>query len=154
MIDRFDWTTLILIAALLYFSSTLWNLEEFEAQRGPTQAEFVQNVRELAAIVGPYIGETYTYLRNKYLESFKDHPLPPAYTPLLNDPTLADPLLPIARVQIKAWIDSAHKLWEMKYGIQRTKEWGTNWDLTYAEADTKILTVTYTQNGVKHLYII
>lgn len=118
------------------------------------EGEYEQDVMNLAAVIGPYIGETYTYLRAKYLNSFKDSPIPPAYQPGVNDPTLADPMLPQVRVQIKAWIDTHHQLWQSRYGVARVQEMAKKWDISYSEGQGKVLTVTYTQNGHKHVYMI
>src|SRR5437868_6424890 len=98
---------LILLAVVAYF----WRnrVEMFEViQPVVTPEEYYQDIRNINSYVGPYIGEIYTYLRAKYFDPENNVSLQPYFQPAgVNDPTLADPLLPIARAQIKAWIDSA-----------------------------------------------
>ena len=152
-------TTIVIIGVLFYMWMTLNQKEGFKASEFvyPPEArmgEYQQEVMNLAAMIGPYIGETYTYLRAKYLNSFKDSPIPPAYQPGLNDPTLSDPMLPQVRVQIKAWIDTRRNLWEQMYGVARVNEMSKTWDISYVELSGKVLQVTYTQNGHKHVYLV
>src|SRR5690349_12867126 len=137
-------TTIVIIGVLIYMWMTLNRKELFTASTFvyPEEAmvgEYQQEIQNLAAIIGPYIGDTYTFLRAKYLNSFKDSPIPPAYMPGVNDPTLADPMLPQVRVQIKAWIDTRHKMYEQRYGVARVKNMSKTWDISYVEGEGKVL---------------
>ena len=120
-----------------------------------TKNEYIQEIRNLSSYVGPYVGEVYSYLKAKYFDSEKNISLGPNFQPAaLNDPTLADPLLPIARSQIRSWIDS-HKLkMKSKYGDLFVDEMKPQYDLDYLETNTKVLKIVYIENGKESIYLV
>jgi len=143
--------TFLLIIAVIVISLLLTKkVENFTAARPiVTQAEYIQDVRDVAAYVGPYIGEIYLYLRAKFPN------VGPMYQPgSINDPTLADPLLPIARSQIKGWIDSSRLRLKQKYGDAFIGPMSNTSDIAYNELNGGILQVTHVDNGKKSTYIV
>lgn len=117
-----------------------------------TEGEYIQDVKNMAAYVGPYIGEIYLHLRSKY---FSEHKKGAMFQPGgIDDPTLADPLLPIARTQIKSWIDSNKLRFKTKYSDVFLQKMVPLWDLSYEQKQNGIIEVTYTQNGKKSVYVV
>lgn len=119
-----------------------------------TEDEYAQDVRNIASYVGPYIGEIYLYLRAKYYSAplMKTGPM---FEPGgINDPTLADPLLPIARAQVKSWIDSSKLRMKAKFGQEFMDMLRSKWDLSYKQVANNVLEVTYVENGKSATYIV
>ncbi len=120
-----------------------------------TANDYAQDVRVVASYVGPYIGEIYTYLRNMYSDASKNSVLPIFYQPTSDaDPTLKDPLLPIARKQVKSWIDSAKAQMVKRYGENFINGAKAQNDLRYDELGNGILHVVLVQNGQTGTFIL
>lgn len=120
-----------------------------------TEEEYIQEIRVLSSYVGPYISEIYSYLRAKYFNPEKNITLPPNFQPAgITDPTLSDPLLPIARAQIKGWIDSAKLRMETKFPREIKFKMATRFDVRYQETPEKVLKVTHVDNGKETVYLV
>lgn len=147
-------TTLLLILSVAVIAWLLTKrVEEFSGARPfVTDVEYVQDIRNAASYVGPYIGEIYLYLRAKYYAEGKTGPM---FQPgSISDPTLADPLLPIARAQIKSWIDSNRLRIRNKFGADFSSKMEPLWDLSYVERNGGVLEVVYVENGKRSVYFI
>jgi|SRR6478609_4353206 len=117
-----------------------------------TESEFIQDIRNEASYVGPYVGEIYLYLRAKYFSNDKRGVM---FQPGgIDDPTLADPLLPIARTQIKSWIDSNKLRLKDKYGEDFINRMTPTWNLSYEQKPNGVISITYVENGKKATYVI
>jgi len=147
--------TIILLAVLVFIAWMLTKrTESFMPGKGViTEDEYVADIREMSSYVGPYIGEIYLYLRGKYSDPIK--PKGPMFAPgSVSDPTLADPLLPIARSQIKAWIDSAKMQMTKKYGQAMMARMQSNWDLSYTQTTDGVMQVVHNENGKSSTYLV
>lgn len=142
---------IICVAVIAWFLTK--RVEKFGGARPMlSDADYIQDIRNVAAFVGPYIGEIYLYLRAKYFTQGKVGPM---FQPGgINDPTLADPLLPISRAQIKSWIDSNRLRMKTKYGEDFMSTIASKWDLSYVEKNGGIIEVSYVQNGKSTLYVV
>ena len=117
------------------------------------EEQYVQDVQNLAYTVGPYIGDMYTYLRSKYLDQL-NVPAPDFLPGDSKDPTFSDGLLPIAREQIRNWIDSNKFMMEKKYGIDKLSEYANVCSLTYKDGANGVLEVTYVNKGSSKSYFL
>lgn len=156
MIFGIPGNTFLLILSVIVIGWILTKrVEEFAAARPVlTESEYIQDVKNLASYVGPYIGEIYLYLRDKY-SAVKNDPMPPMFQPgTVADPTLADPLLPIARAQIKSWLDSGKLRLRQKYTDAVLQQLSTTWDIRYTMQNEGVLQVTYVQNGKPSVYLV
>ena len=156
---------LIVAGLLLFYIFTYTNkerfLEMFTTLRNftglkplVTPQQYFQDIRVLSSYVGPYIGEIYLYLRGKYFDPVLNKSLPPYYKPEdVSDPTLGDPLLPIARTQIKSWIDTSKLRLLDRYGEEFIKKYSEKSDIYYTES-ASVLKVTYIENGKSSTYLI
>jgi hypothetical protein len=63
-------------------------------------------------------------------------------------------LIPIARTQIKAWIDSAQSNFMRRYGKAFLSVASQSYNLTYKEEARGVLHVVMTENGVSQTYIL
>jgi len=143
--------TLLLIMVVVIVAWLLTNrVERFQVL---TDDEYSQDVRNVASYVGPYIGEIYIYLRAKY-HAFDPSGGPNFKPNAIDDPTLSDPLLPIARTQIKAWIDSSRLRAKNKYGDVFIDRMKPTWNLDYTQMEQGILQVNYTENGRRSVYFV
>lgn len=154
---------IFVLILIIYFFSTTNNLKEmFTTLRNftnlspiVTPEQYYQDIRVLSSYVGPYIGEIYLYLRGKYFDSVRNRSLPPYFRPGdINDPTLADPLLPLARTQIKSWIDTSKLRLADRYGKDFVDKYKEIADISYIETPEKVLKVTYIENGNATTYLI
>lgn len=145
------YTFLLIIGVSIVAWFLTKRVEHFSSARAlVSETDYIQDIRNTAAFVGPYIGEIYLYLRAKYSQDKV-----PMFVPgSINDPTLADPLLPIARMQIKSWIDSNYLRMKNKYGEELMNDFGKSWNLTYTENANGVIEVSYLQKGQKSLYIV
>lgn len=154
-------TIILLVAvavALFIIGRGSIGLEGFMSAEVPMDIalqEHAQDVRVVASYVGPYIGEIYAYLRTMYSDPSKDVFLPPLYQPTSDtDATLQDPLLPIARTQVKAWIDSAKTQMANRYGDAFLTGAKLRNDLRYEEQASNVLHVILTQDGKSQTFIL
>ena len=147
---------LIVVAILVVTYVLNKQVEYFTAVKAIiTPEEYYSDIRNLNSYVGPYIGEIYSYLRAKYFDPEKNVSLGPLFQPSgLSDPTLADPLLPIARLQIKSWIDSAKLLMKKKYDPEFLAEHAPKQDIFYEETPEKVLRVIHVKNGEAMTYLV
>ena len=141
---------ILLITAVVIVAWLFTNrIEKFTASMFATDDEYIREVRNVASYVGPYIGEIYLYLRNKYHISI------PMFKPGgVNDPTLADPLLPIARTQIKSWIDSSKLRIKQKYGEAMLARLQPQYDIAYTQGDNGVLQVVNTNKATSTTYVV
>jgi len=148
---------ILIIIAILFLTYCLSKrIETFTGAKAiVTVDEYLQDIRNLNSYVGPYIGEIYNYLRAKYFNPEKNISLGPMFQPAgLTDPTLADPLLPIARAQLKGWIDSAKLRITQKYGQVFLSQNAPKYDLFYEETTDKILKIVNVKNGEATTYLV
>lgn len=149
--------TIVLFAVLVFVAWLFTNrVEKFTTAMIVTDDEYIQDVKNTASYVGPYIGEIYLYLRGKYHTQDVLHPgTGPMFQPgSINDPTLSDPILPIARTQIKSWIDSAKLRMKDKYGEAMVTRLKPLYDITYTVAANGILQVINIFNGKAATYLV
>ncbi len=146
----------ILVFVTMYLSKKKEKFQGLEFSKPVvTKDEYIQEIRNLSSYVGPYIGDLYSYLRAKYFDPEKNVSLGPRFQPAaINDPTLADPLMPIARSQIRSWIDSWKLRMKKKYGDTFIADMKTKYDLDYLETDTKVLKIVYVDNGTESVYLV
>ncbi len=120
-----------------------------------TLDEYAQDIRVLASYVGPYIGEIYTYLRTMYSDASQNTALPIFYQPTSDDdPTLKDPLLAIARKQVKSWIDSSKAQMLKRYGDAFINSVKSQNDLRYETQSSGVLHIVLVQNGQIATFIL
>jgi hypothetical protein len=147
--------TLFLLAGLVIIAWMLTSrVEKFMGRTVVTDEEYIQDIRNMSSYVGPYIGEIYLYLRAKYYDPIKSIPGSMYKPGSITDPTLADPLLPIARTQIKAWIDTGKLRMKQKYGDTMITRLQPNWDLNYIQTTNGTIEVTHIENGKSATYIV
>ena len=146
----------VIVAVMaLFLATSSWSLETF-TNAVPVEVltqQYKQEVRVTASYVGPYIGEIYSYLRAKYNDPLGTLPL--SFQPTSGaDPVLKDPLLPIARSQVRAWIDTATEKLTKTYGKAFLSEAVKHYSLTYSVEADGVLKVTYVDNAVPQTYIL
>ena len=147
--------TFILIICVIIIGWLLSRrVENFTSVNALTEEEYNQEIRNVAAYVGPYIGEIYLYLRAKYYSAPTMQAGPMFKPGGINDPTLADPLLPIARSQVKSWIDSTKMRLKTKFGQDLMDLWKSKWDISYKQAANGVIEVTNVDNGKSATYVL
>lgn len=148
---------IVAIFAILFLFTRNTGIESF-ASAVPvemTLADYAQDVRVVASYVGPYIGEIYTYLRTMYSDASRNSALPIFYQPTSDtEETLKDPLVPIARTQVKAWIDSAKVQMNKRYGASFIDAAKALNDLRYEEKSNGVLHVVLVQDGVTGTFLL
>jgi hypothetical protein len=148
--------TLVLIICVVFVA---WFLtKRVESFMGRTsmfyEDEYIQEIKTMVSYIGPYVGEIYLYLRAQY-HSAPTMRTGPMFKPASEeDPTLTDPLLPLARTQIKSWIDSAKLRLEKKYPQKFIDTMRHKWDLSYKQETNGILRITHVENGVTNAYLV
>ena len=154
--NRKTWM-IIFVACLALFYYNKRTVENFTFGKIITsQSDYISDVRNVVGTVGPYVGDVYSYLRNKYSQPGSTNVAPVAYRPQSKtDPTLNDPFLPIARTQIKAWINSSRAQWQKKYPVIDLLDWRKKFDLNYDEDPvTNQIAVTHVYDGKATEYIV
>lgn len=146
----------IIVIGWILFNKNGTGKETFTGRKPvSTMDQYTDEIRAVAAYVGPYIGDLYLYLRAKYYDPVLGKALPPQFMPgSVNDPTLSDSLLPIARAQIKAWIDSSRLHIGQRYEVADLLKWQKFADLSYKELPNKVLQVFYTEFGKTTTYLV
>lgn len=146
---------LVFLLTVGVFSNRIEGFSSVMLPHELTMHEYIQEVRVLASYVGPYIGEIYSFLRVKYANPDKNLPMPPYYQPMADtDITLKDPLLPMARAQIVAWLDSANVKFVKRYGADFLAAAKQSYSLEYKVQTDDVLHVTMTEDGVSQTYIV
>jgi hypothetical protein len=107
--------------------------------------EYIGDIKVMAAFVGPYVGDVYSYLRTRVKSS------PPMYIPSSLSENDGDHLLKLARHEIKQWIDSSRANIELKYSPEFLAKYRTQWDLFYKESNDGLI-VSYRSNGDTKLF--
>jgi hypothetical protein len=120
-----------------------------------TMEQYAQDLRVLASYVGPYIGEIYNYLRGMYSDPSQPSTMQFSYQPAsVLDKQLQDPLLPVARAQVKAWIDSAKVQIQARYGLAFIKGAEKQHDLRYETLANGVLHVMMIKDGQSQTYLL
>lgn len=121
-----------------------------------TMEQYAQDIRVVASYVGPYIGEIYNYLRAMYTDPSNPSSIQSfSYQPaLVTDRQLQDPLLPIARTQVKAWIDSAKTQIMTRYGEAFVNGAKKQHDLKYEMQSNGVLSVILIKDGEAQTYML
>ena len=147
--------TFILVVCVVIIAWFLTRrVENFVGGGIVTEYDYNQEVRNLQAYVGPYIGEIYLYLRAKYYSAATNKAAPMFKPGSIDDPTLADPLLPITRAQVKSWIDSAKLRMRTKFGQDFIDLYKSKWDLSYKQVTNGVLEITNIENGKTATYLL
>lgn len=151
--------TLFLLVGLIVISWLLTNRNEHFMPGNAilSDREYANDIREFSSYVGPYIGQIYLYLRAKYYDAAITGvgTVGPMFKPgSIGDPTLADPLLPIARAQIKAWIDNCKMQMRQKYGDAMMERMQPKWDLSYTQSANGVLQVLHNEGGRSATYLV
>ena len=133
---------IIVATAAIYLTQSIWTVESFA--EGYQEENYIQEVKVMHSYIGPFIGEIYNYLRDRYAPGTK------MYIPQ-NGEGAKDPMLPLARSQITSWIDSAKTRISQQYDVQK---YNKNWDLSYIHNKDGTIGVTSVENGVIRKYIV
>ena len=144
------------LVIVLLTKLTATRVEKFSAVKAEMMLQsYIQEVRFIASYVGPYLGEIYTYLRAKYADPASGIPMPMYYQPQTpNDAVLKDPLLSIARTQVKSWIDSEKARLSKVYDEVFLRDARRLYDLSYTEGANGVVTVTMIDKGQPQTYIV
>ena len=121
----------LLVCSLIYVTvrlSRCSSREHFTELQG-SRSDYIREIRNLSALVGPYLGSCYEYLRAKYMDP--DRPLSIHYIPGSDHPSLKDPALPLARTHLKNWIDSWKASMRTRFDSTVIDEMSREYDISY-----------------------
>ena len=124
--------TLIIATVRLSRCSTKEAFQDLPGSR----PDYIREIRNLSALVGPYIGETYSYLRTKYMNV--GNPASIHFVPGPDHPSLKDPALPLARQHLKSWIDSWKSNMRTRFDPTVLEDMSKVYDISYEEISDTI----------------